>query len=313
MSERELQENVAALPLVSIVIPAYNHGEYLRECIESVLTQSYPRVELIVLDDGSADNTIQVLNAYGNRFRWETQVNMGQSATLSKGWDMANGELLGYLSADDVIYPNAIAAAVSLLAHRPDVVMVYPDFDLISEKSKKLKTIKTPEYRQAELVLDLVCQAGPGALFRRDAYAKAGPWNAELRQNPDLDFWLRLSLQGQFCRIPEILAGFRVHVGSTTYQAAAMDRAEEPFQISKNFAARVALPVWMSNRRHCIVGTGHVASAQLHIRAGRFAHALGHLWVALRTSPGTFFSRRSVHMTASALKSYCMHRLKISR
>jgi glycosyltransferase involved in cell wall biosynthesis len=88
-------------PLVSIVVPAYNHADYLKECIESILAQDYPRVELIVLNDGSTDMTPAILLAYGDRFRWENQANMGQSATLNKGWAMASGDILAYLSADD--------------------------------------------------------------------------------------------------------------------------------------------------------------------------------------------------------------------
>jgi glycosyltransferase involved in cell wall biosynthesis len=229
-------------PLVSIVVPAYNHAGYLKECIESILAQDYPQVELIVLDDGSTDATPGLLRAYGERFRWESQANMGQSATLNKGWAMAKGEILGYLSADDALRPQAVSEAVAVLQSRPEIVATYSDFDLIDEHSRAVRTVATRDFDARDLVLDLVCQPGPGAFFRREAFLRAGPWNPELRQNPDLDFWLRLSLVGNFLRIPKVLAGFRVHEGSATYQSTNVSRADEPVLMTHRFVATSGLP-----------------------------------------------------------------------
>ena len=88
-----MADRMHAAPLVSIVIPAYNHAGYLDEAIGSVLNQDYPRVELLVLNDGSTDGTPAVLEKYGRSFYWETQPNMGQAATLNKGWRRPNSSL----------------------------------------------------------------------------------------------------------------------------------------------------------------------------------------------------------------------------
>ena len=110
-------------PLVSIVIPAYNHATYLDEAIQSILKQDYPNIELIVLDDGSTDNTRAVLAKYAGMFHWETHKNMGQANTLNKGWQMSKGEVLSYLSADDVLLPHAVSTSMKYL--RGDVVLTY--------------------------------------------------------------------------------------------------------------------------------------------------------------------------------------------
>ena len=81
------------MPKVSIVVPAYNHARYLPEAIDSILGQTYPSVELIVLDDGSTDDTINVLNKYGDQIVWESHQNMGQARTLNKGWAISTGEI----------------------------------------------------------------------------------------------------------------------------------------------------------------------------------------------------------------------------
>ena len=297
-------------PLVSIVVPAYNHAGYLKECIESILAQDYPQVELIVLDDGSTDATPGLLRAYGERFRWESQSNMGQSATLNKGWAMAKGEILGYLSADDALRPQAISEAVAVLRSRPEIVATYSDFDLIDEDSRAVRTVATRDFDARDLVLDLVCQPGPGAFFRREAFLRAGPWNPELRQNPDLDFWLRLSLVGNFLRIPKVLAGFRVHEGSATYQSTNITRADEPVLMTRRFIATSGLPDWIVANRNRIIATGCIASAQLHLRAGRPYLALRRIFSALRASFATTFSLRSAHLLLSALTGRFIHRLR---
>lgn len=297
-------------PLVSIVVPAYNHAAYLKECIESILAQDYPRVELIVLNDGSTDTTPSILLAYGDRFRWENQANMGQSATLNKGWAMANGEILAYLSADDTLRPEAVSEAVAVLAANPGIAVTYSDFDLIDEHSRPVRRVATRDFDARDLVLDLVCQPGPGAFFRRDAFLRAGPWNPALRQNPDLDFWLRLSLVGSFLRIPKVLAGFRVHEGSATYQSTNIPRADEPVLITNRFIATAGLPNWIIANRNRIIATGCIASAQLHLRAGRPGLALQRIFFALRASFATTFSLRSAHFLLSALTGRFIHRLR---
>lgn len=294
-------------PLVSIVVPAYNHAAYLKECIESILAQDYPQVELIVLDDGSTDTTPDMLRAYGARFRWESQVNIGQSATLNKGWSMASGDILCYLSADDVLRPRAVSEAVDALKSKSEIVATYSDFDLIDNDSRFVRTVATREFDARDLVMDLVCQPGPGAFFRREAFLMAGPWNSELRQNPDLDFWLRLCLVGNFLRIPKVLAGFRVHEGSATYQSTNVARADEPVLITRRFIAAADLPGWIVKRKNRVIATGYIASAQLHLRAGRPIMAFKRISSAMRARPATLFSSRAMHLLLSALTGRFFH------
>jgi hypothetical protein len=155
------------------------------------------------------------------------------------------------------------------LAANPGDRVTYSDFDLIDEHSRPVRRVATRDFDARDLVLDLVCQPGPGAFFRREAFLRAGPWNPELRQNPDLDFWLRLSLVGSFLRIPKVLAGFRVHEGSATYQSTNIPRADEPVLITSRFMATAGLPNWIVENRNRVIATGCIASAQLHLRAGR--------------------------------------------
>src|SRR6476659_6587943 len=116
------------LPTVSVVTPAYNQAAFLRDTVESVLSQDYPNVEYVVLDDGSTDETPQILAEYGDRFRWETQPNIGQTATINKGWSMTSGEIITWLNSDDTFYdPTSVRQAVEYLAEHSEVGIVFGD------------------------------------------------------------------------------------------------------------------------------------------------------------------------------------------
>jgi len=111
----------AELPLVSIVTPTFNQCHFLRETIESVLGQNYPRVEYLVFDDGSTDATPQILSEYTGRIMWESQPNMGQTPTINKGWQRCAGEIVTWLNSDDTLLPEALEKVVSYFRQRPEV------------------------------------------------------------------------------------------------------------------------------------------------------------------------------------------------
>ena len=114
-------------PLVSIVTPAYNQAAFLRDTVESVLSQDYPSIEYRVLNDGSTDETEAILREYEGRLEWETHPNMGQTPTINKGWDLATGDILIWLNSDDTLLPGAVSAAVSYLQAHPETGIVYAD------------------------------------------------------------------------------------------------------------------------------------------------------------------------------------------
>lgn len=297
-----------SVPLVSVVVPAYNHAGYLAQAIDSVLAQDHPAVELIVIDDGSTDHTPEVLAGYAARATVMRQENRGQAATLNRGWSMARGELLGYLSADDVLDRRAVSAAVAALARHPEAVLAYPDFRLVDPRTATVRTVRAPEFSYTRMLIDLECPPGPGALFRRSAFEAAGGWNPEFRQMPDFDYWLRLGLFGTFVRIPEALAGFRVHPDSQTYAPVAAARAEEPVRIIEAIFASGRLPPALVAQRERAVGNACIASAQLHLRAGRAGAAWACVRRAARLHPRTLLSARSARALVNALFNRVGHR-----
>jgi len=295
-------------PLVSIVIPSFNHERYLAAAIDSVLAQDYPHVELIVIDDGSTDRSAEVLRRYGTRFHWEVQANQGQVATQNRGWLMSRGEILAYLSADDVLLPQAVTRSVSCLRSNPDAVLSYCDFNLIDPNGRFIRRIRTPDFSYRDMVVKMICPPGPGAFFRRSAFEKTGLWDDGLRTMLDYDYWLRLGLQGRFVRIAEVLALYRVHPGQETFSRMNERMSEEPVRVVSRLFDSPALPRELLAFKGEALSNAHLSSAQLHLRGRRYGLGMRSLRQAFQLCPRNLFTWRMVRLSVNVLFNRTIHR-----
>jgi glycosyltransferase involved in cell wall biosynthesis len=228
-------------------VPVYNRaGPLLAEALESLLSQDYPNLEILAIDDGSADATPRELAEYAERhparFRWAQQDNQGQAATLNRGFAMAEGTLLGYLSSDDVLLPGAISRFVNELRTNTDAVLAYPCYRVIDESGELLDTMTPPEYSRVESVRLQDTIVGPGALFRASALSRAGPLRTDLRYLWDSELWLRLSRVGRFVRVEEPLACWRRHGGALTLAERGREMADERLRILDRLFAEESDP-----------------------------------------------------------------------
>lgn len=294
---------------VSIVIPAYNHGRYIAEAIESVLAQDHPLVELIVIDDGSTDHTVEVLNKYADRARVLSQTNKGQATTINRGWSEARGDVLSYLSADDRLEPDAVSRALAALRAHPEAVMVYGDYRLIDPHSAFVRLVTAPDFDYMAMVRDLVCAPGPGVFLRRWAVERLDGWRADLRQGPDFEYWLRLALIGPFFRTPHVLAELRVHPGSASYATMSSARAEEPVRMMASYFERTDLPEEARAVQRRSLSWAHMNAARGHLRSGRWGSSISALWKAGRLSPSNLLSVRVLRLVANALMNRTGHQL----
>jgi glycosyltransferase involved in cell wall biosynthesis len=272
-----------AAPLVSIVMPTFNQDRYLAQAIESVLAQTYANVELIVLDDGSTDETSSILERYEGRLTFQRHANMGQAATLNKGWAMSQGTVLGYLSSDDALEPTAVAASVSALLDEPVAVATYCDFMLMDDAGRPVRAVRTEPFDARRLVEDLICLPGPGALFLRSAYLACGGWNARYRQVPDFDFWLRLHRLGPFVRVPNVLARYRIHEQSASLRLVPAERSDEIIDVVAAYWR--AIGPGDADARRASAAMSMLLAARSHFSAGRVGAALSRVFRAWAVDP----------------------------
>jgi glycosyltransferase involved in cell wall biosynthesis len=230
------------LPLVTVITPAYNRAEYLGEVIDSVLAQDYPEIEYIVLDDGSTDATPEVMERYDGRIVARSHENIGETQTVNVGLSMARGEIVGVVNSDDPLLPGAIRRVVEALDSNDDVVVVYPDWNMIDSQGDLVQAVHTHDYHYSDMLRWHHCVPGPGAFFRRRIIEPLEGRDPQFRYVADFDFWLRAGLLGPFHRIPETLATFRLHAGGASSTGQGFEMAEEHIRLVEKIFGIADLP-----------------------------------------------------------------------
>ncbi|MCM3141883.1 glycosyltransferase family 2 protein [Brevibacillus sp. MER 51] len=211
--------SMQSLPLVSVITPSYNQAKFIKRTIDSVLTQDYPHIEHIVVDGASTDGTQNILQQYshlGDRFRFVSEPDRGQSHAVNKGLQMARGEIIGWLNSDDTYFPGAIRKAVTALQQNPDWGVVYGKGLHIDENDKVKYPYIWVEFDRKKLFnFNLICQ--PAAFLRKHAFEAVGGVNEEHDWCMDYDLWNRISLHYPIGTIPEFLANSRLYDACKTF------------------------------------------------------------------------------------------------
>jgi len=204
-----------ALPLVTVVTPSFNMAEFLPETIESVLAQDYPRIEYIVMDAASTDGTLAILERYRDRLTYRSAKDRGPSDAVFQGFQLAQGDILVWLNADDTFLPGAIRRAVEYLDSHRDVDVVYGEGWWIDERGAVISRYPSLPFDAETLRRDcFICQ--PAAFLRASSYRRC-ELDPEVNWSFDYDLWIRMEKAGmRFAAIPDYLANSRIHRGSKT-------------------------------------------------------------------------------------------------
>lgn len=289
--------------LVSIITPAFNCAEFIEETINSVLSQDYENIEYILVNDGSTDNTYKILCKYQKYIKIINQENEGQSSALNNGWGLANGDYIGYLSADDVYEPNAISNLVECLEKNPNSILSYGDWGLINSNSKQLRNIPGTDYSKFDLKNKLACVVGPGSIFKREIFESYGGWNPEYRRVPDFEFFFRICESGDFVRVKKKLANFRIH--SNSYSSA---------KISKKLADEIIFLVKNSNNNDKFfrlrLSSAYLISFKWHLQSSRLFVAMNRIFFSAFFYPLHLFSLRFYRVIVSSMLNNLMYRVK---
>jgi hypothetical protein len=206
------------LPAVGIVTPSFQQAEFLEETIRSVLLQGYPRLSYAIMDGGSTDGSLAVIEKYHPWLaHWASGPDGGQASAIDQGFQRIPGEILAWLNSDDVFTPGAIWRAAQAFARRPSAVVVYGDAEEINRDGGRIG--RAYYVRQADrqyLLHTANAIAQPSAFFRRAAYDAAGGLDPKLHWALDYELWLRLADQGEFAYISETLAQMRIYPEAKT-------------------------------------------------------------------------------------------------
>jgi glycosyltransferase involved in cell wall biosynthesis len=197
-------------PLVTIVTPSYNQGHFIRETIESVLSQDYPRIEYIVMDGGSTDDTAAVVAPYASRLTFISEKDRGQTDAINKGFRMAKGEIVAWLNSDDTLLPGAVSCAVRALEANQHAGAIYGDGYQIDYHGKiKQKFPFTEPFNLWKLtfVLDYVLQQS--VFFRRSSVEAVGWLDETLHYGMDWDILVRLGKEYGLVYVPELFGCLR--------------------------------------------------------------------------------------------------------
>jgi glycosyltransferase involved in cell wall biosynthesis len=203
-------------PLVSVVTPSLNSERFITRTVESVLSQDYPNIEYIVVDGGSTDGTLAILDRYRDRLQFASGPDGGVADAVNKGFAQSRGSILGWLSSDDTYLPGALSKAVDRLLEVPEAAVVYGEAIWIDEHddvlaSYPVKTPFSPALLERECV---ICQ--PASLIRRAAFEKMGGLDTSLHFAFDYDLWIRLSREYSFTAVPQCFAASRMHRDTIT-------------------------------------------------------------------------------------------------
>ncbi|MCH9030891.1 MAG: glycosyltransferase [candidate division Zixibacteria bacterium] len=215
------------LGLVSIIIPTFNGAKYLGEAISSALKQTYPHCEIIVVDDGSTDNSMDVLNQFGAKIKVvKHKQNRGVSAALNTGIKNSSGEYISWLSSDDAYHPDKVWEGIKVLANKPELGWLYSDFFYITSDSKitsqaKVKPLENDGF--AEKMFEGNPIHGCSVLFRKSNLAKIGYFDEELGgkigYGADGALWHKMGYHFRFGFIPKPLVYYRIHPDQVSNQA----------------------------------------------------------------------------------------------
>lgn len=229
------------LPLVSIITPSYNQASFIEETIRSVLSQDYPRIEYIVIDGGSTDGSVEIIQRYSairdSQFttrnpqdsmphigisQWISEPDRGQTDAINKGFALAHGDILAWLNSDDVYLPNAVSEAVEYLQNHPAVGMVYGDANLIDEAGNIIGNFPARQTDYRRLRQGYVHIPQQTAFFRASLWQKVGPLDPTFYFAMDYDLWVRLARLAPLQYLPRRWANFRLH--GTGKSVVANDR-----------------------------------------------------------------------------------------
>lgn len=301
-------------PAASVILPVFNAGRYLDAAIESVLQQDFEDFELLLLNDGSTDESasrLEYFAARDSRCKLHTWPNRGLIETLNAGVQLAMADILIRMDADDICRPNRFATQIAYMTEHPECVALGSRVMLIDAEGLSISEFAADELGHNEIdAAHLAGRGGsiahPTAVIRKDALLRVGGYRADYPHAEDIDLFLRLAEVGKLSNLPEVLLDYRQHPGSIGYRYAQIQQESARRAVIDAYARRglrqptlVDLPD--RSRPAPSLADIHCKWGWWALRAGNRKTARKHAWKALSLGP---FNKENVKLCACALRGY---------
>jgi len=301
-------------PLVSIITPSYNQGQFIEENILSIAYQDYPYIEHIVIDGGSTDNTVQVLSKYSARVKWISEPDKGFADAVNKGIRMASGEILAIQNADDRYHsPKAVSIAVAAFNNNPSVGVIFGDSAIIDQDGRIINTGQGAHrgYSFSALLCSEFIVPQASAFFSRAALeAIGGSLDMDVDWCADFDLWVRIGLKYPIIYIPEVLADYRIHPTQRNAdpEYAKRNPTHRRLVLDKVFAMPNLPPEIKRLKNRAYAGT-YLNQAWRLASFGHLKEAVSSLAIAVKLYPPYLFSRKMFAFLRHMFYSYLKVRL----
>lgn len=263
-------DSATSWPRVSVIIPTYNRAPLVGAAIASVLDQDYPNLELLVIDDGSTDDTAEVVRQFGPTVRYIEQANAGAARARNRGIELATGELVAFLDSDDLFLPGKLKEQVQCFQQQSALVLVYCWFSILDDHGRHRLGRRCR--LSGPVAQELLAQsmkgplATPTIMVRRSALLEVGPFDESMALSEDTDLWCRLARLGPIGLVPEVLVQVRRHSGNLSFAPGRKRYRGAALRIlDKAFAADSSIPrfrrAWLYFNAHLwswLVAAGNV-------------------------------------------------------
>jgi glycosyltransferase involved in cell wall biosynthesis len=287
------------MELISVVIPAYNYARYLDQAIESVLSQTYENIEIIVVDDGSIDNTQQVVTGIHHpQLKYIYQENRGLSAARNTGIRSSHGEFIGFLDADDYWLPSKLVFQMELFQKLPDSGLIYGGYNVVNKVGDFL-ACRTPEAVEKDwykelLLRNYVAGSSSTSLVRRECFSLLGGFDENLRAVEDWDMWLRIARYFPLRCVQESVSCIRLHDSNMTQNPALLLSGFIKV-INKNLSASDQDPDILNHKNQIY--------ANAYLRAAVFASRRSKFIISLKYSLKSLLIHPTIDSFAVIIKS----------
>lgn len=224
-------------PLLSIIIPSYNSEKFIRECLDSARAEFDPRIEIILVDGASSDNTMAIVSDYSDILaKVISEPDRGQSDAFNKGFRVASGKFLTWLNSDDVICPGALGKVLSYLANT-EVEWITANTLYINGEGRVLKCCRSGQFEGFVLNFGLLNVFGPSCFFTKKVFQEIGEFRVDFHYCMDTEYWWRLVERGyRYERVPCYFWALRLHEGAKTASAITGNVNQRPSRMKEEGA-----------------------------------------------------------------------------